>query len=166
MHLESAPQALPGCCFKCSAGMGSREFFIDFEFSMDFYGAVYICNECLTEMAHTAGFITPVEAEAFKKQIAELETDKFQLEVRLQGLERGLDGLRTAGYLADSTFNHSNQPDSLIDLGVPDRETHQVLPTGEEDVGSGTDRTPESDDDQDVGELRSGSKSKSFSLDI
>jgi len=97
MELMPEPMALPGCCFKCRAGSNNRDFFIDFDFSFDMHGAVYICNECLAEMAHAAGYILPEEARKLKLQLNLLIEENDELQTKVFGLEQAIDGLRIAG---------------------------------------------------------------------
>jgi len=97
MELMPEPMALPGCCFKCRAGSNNRDFFIDLQFNFDFHGAVYICNECILEMAHAAGYIAPDEAHQLKEKALILLEEKATLLEKIFGLEQAIDGLRIAG---------------------------------------------------------------------
>jgi hypothetical protein len=63
--------ALPGKCVSCGyAGgddglsAGYRRKFVDWNFSLDMYGAVVICMTCVTEMSKLVGYIPP---DAYKQ---------------------------------------------------------------------------------------------------
>lgn len=96
----TAPEALPGCCFICRGT--SREFFIDIDVDIQyperspFDGAAYLCSECLRELAQMAGYKVPEQVDQDKELINTLETLNFQLLTRVDGLEKAVDGLRTA----------------------------------------------------------------------
>lgn len=53
MGFEVQPLALPATCSKCGYGGNARRYF-DFNISVDFYGVVYLCDECFAEAI--AGF--------------------------------------------------------------------------------------------------------------
>lgn len=130
MELIPHPLALPGCCFKCRVGSESRDFFIDFDFSMDDFGAIIICDACVTEMAHAAGFITPTEASKYKQQNQDLLIENQEYLIRIEGLEQAIDGLRLAGV---SSRTYSEHHDS-----VDEQPTTVGSQAGESDVEPGT----------------------------
>jgi len=130
MELMPEPMALPGCCFKCRAGSNNREFFIDFEFSFDMHGAVYICNECLAEMAHAAGYITPDEARKYTFEVNFLREENSELTTKIFGLEQAIDGLRIAGRsIGIDPDAHASVPPS--DYDSQSREGQKQLEFGE-----------------------------------
>ena len=49
MRVIKHPSALPGKCGVC--GSAERQKFIDTNLSFDYYGALYICNQCVQAMA-------------------------------------------------------------------------------------------------------------------
>lgn len=60
-QLLSSPIATPGKCACC--GTATRPV-IDFGMTLEFYGAVYLCETCLTEAASTIGMRTAEEYDA------------------------------------------------------------------------------------------------------
>jgi len=160
MELLPEPIALPGCCFKCRAGSNSREFFIDFGFSFDDFGAVYICNECLAEMAHAANYVLPVEAQELKLRAALLLEENEELTTKIFGLEQAIDGLRIAGRSVGAV-PESNDP-------VPVSSVGEDAENGTAELGEGEGESSESLHDEGVAELSdddSGSESPaSFSF--
>lgn len=97
MELIPHPMALPGCCFKCRTGSENRDWFIDFNFSIDDFGAVIICNECIRQMAQVAGYFTPDQAAAMTEENRLLRIEIAAITIRAEGLEQAVDGLRLAG---------------------------------------------------------------------
>lgn len=51
------PVAAPGVCSLCGTAGGDGRKFIDFGKQLDWYGAVYFCETCFTEMAEALGLI-------------------------------------------------------------------------------------------------------------
>lgn len=153
MELMPEPMALPGCCFKCRTGSSSRDFFIDFDFSMDDFGAIYICNECLAEMAHTAGFVTPVEAQALKDRAKKIQEENEALVVRIFGLEQAIDGLRIAG----SGAGIDSEPDDDDSVLTESEES----PEGTGDMEQGEGEPSEPLHDEGVAELSDDDNSDS-----
>lgn len=51
------PIAAPGVCALCGTAGGDGLKFIDFGKQLDWYGAVYFCETCITEVSVALGFI-------------------------------------------------------------------------------------------------------------
>jgi hypothetical protein len=77
------PTAMPAKCRICSVGSDSdREWWIDTGVMEEWYGAVYYCSTCLTQMANMAGFLSIEQAaeldrdnQNVRKQLSDYETD-------------------------------------------------------------------------------------------
>jgi len=159
MELMPEPMALPGCCFRCRAGSNARDFFIDFQFSIDFHGAVYICNECLAEMAHEAGYILPEEARKLKFQLNLLMEENGELQTKIFGLEQAIDGLRIAG----RSLGAVSQPDDSDSV----HSTEEGPSEGQGELDFGTGESPEPMHDEGMAELSdddSGNTEFTFSI--
>ena len=87
----------PGVCRVC--GGASKPWYIDFGYNEEYYGAVYYCNECIAAMAEACGFLPPAARRIVEEKIQDLESRNFDLQVRTDGLEKALDGLRSAGFV-------------------------------------------------------------------
>lgn len=135
IELIPHPLALPGACFKCRCGSENRDWFIDLGFSMDDYGAVIICNECVIEMAYAAGMITSAHADQLNQKLSALTTENEELKIRNEGLEQAVDGLRLAGS-GSRTYSNTD-----LNLAVP--ESSEVSGEREEVVAGGTEGTLE-----------------------
>lgn len=145
MELMPEPMALPGCCFKCRAGSNNRDFFIDFEFSFDMHGAVYICNECVLEMAHAAGYIAPDEARKLMFEANFFKAEAEDLQTKVFGLEQAIDGLRIAG--------RSVGVDPRADADVPPSDDDSESPEGTGQLVEGEGESPEPVHDEGMAEL-------------
>lgn len=66
-RLLSSPLVVPGKCAVC--GSVNRPV-VDFDMTLEFYGAVYLCEICLTEAGRTIGLVTSEEHEQVKADSA------------------------------------------------------------------------------------------------
>jgi hypothetical protein len=140
--------AAPGVCRVC--GGASKDWYIDFGYNEEFYGAVYYCCQCIEEMAHTAGFLTPALKAQLENNLKELQSENFALKVRTDGLEKALDGLHSAGFLV------SRDPD-WVGFGVPEAASDRTdsESTPRDSLGAREGEAPEPSDEQGVADLRS-----------
>lgn len=111
------PTALPGCCYTCRTHEGP---FIDTDIQEDMYGAVYLCLQCLTEMAAEFGFTSPEVSDLLKQQIKLHEKKLLETGVMIAELKEENRGLKlaiahnTSGYDAGDVGQpvHDNEDDS------------------------------------------------------
>lgn len=68
---------LPSLCCICNFSADGKRRFLDFQMSVDIYGAVAICEECIAPVAKLFGFVS----------IDRLETSEAHLEAALQNVE-------------------------------------------------------------------------------
>lgn len=66
-------------CFKCRAGEGVRDFFVDLGFDTDYEGTVYLCNDCMADIGILSNTYITVPRhhqviEYLDKAIADLNT--------------------------------------------------------------------------------------------
>jgi len=54
------PPAAPGKCVVCgfSGDVEESRLFVDFGFDIDYYGVVYFCSLCMTEVANAIGYVS------------------------------------------------------------------------------------------------------------
>lgn len=149
MELTYSPSALPGSCYFC--GSGNREFYIDTNLSVEFHGAMYICNLCGNELALLMRYISHDEYKELKRQNESAHELVYQLRVKLDAAEEALRGLVNAGYRYDNG-DVIRSGGALLET-VPG--TEGAVSTGADELGEGEGTSSESSDDEDVGELRS-----------
>jgi hypothetical protein len=132
-RFQVVEQALmpPGVCRVC--GGASKPWYIDFGLNEEYYGAVYFCSECIGAMANAAGFLTPAEKTRLEQRIEQLETELFETKVRADGLERGLDGLRSAGFLVsrDPGWADGGVPETPVSGAGSEQEAGDLVGTRE-----------------------------------
>lgn len=148
MKLVDTPTALPGSCKICGTGDPGRGPFLDTLTSEEYHGAVYYCRECCLEIARLFGCLPPNECQILKDTNETLQERVANQVKTIDGLERAIDGLRSAGY--------SN---GLSDLPYPSFAPVQVSDERSEGtespVGTGTGTPDESSDDEGMEQLHS-----------
>lgn len=80
------------------------------------FGAVYICDQCVIEMANLFGFVTTKEIKILKEQKAKFEKQKLELETEVKELRNSLESLITANSVAglDNGSNSSKSRKSKV----------------------------------------------------
>ena len=75
--VHNVPPAAPGKCVVCGFGGKDDRVYIDFGFDLDFYGVVYFCSECMTEVANGIGFVSA-------DQYVRMQTENMKLHDQLR----------------------------------------------------------------------------------
>lgn len=155
MELTHNPVALPGSCYFCPGSV--RPWYIDTQCQVEYHGAMYICNECLTHMAHLAGYVTPEEAEDLKINLAFAQKNEYELHVQVDALEKAINELTRAGYPSGGADLRAYHVDVVSpQVGISD--TYRT----EEELGVGEGETSESPPDEDVAGLRTNQQSTEY----
>lgn len=143
MRLTYSPEALPGSCFVC--GSASRESYIDPNISIEFHGAIFLCNLCVAEAGRLLGFATPEDVKKIVNQNEELKTQSYKYKRQLDGLEMALNGFTLA--------RGTGGVDSIgsVDLSPPEPDSDQYQ--REVDLGAGAGESPEPSNDEGMAEL-------------
>lgn len=170
------PQAAPGECLLCRGEASNRQWFVDTGISWDFHGAIYICNECVLEITHILGFITPQEAIELKADRNVLAGEVHHLNVQLaalRSLENAVDDFLESRSRLSDLRSSSSVPISLEPTASDSVESTDGGAAGgsspaEEPMGDGAGEAPEPDDDEGMAELHSdaGPDGSEFSLNI
>lgn len=79
--------ALPSKCTGCGFDADGRKEFLDTTASLDFYGAVLFCEDCVREMAATVGMVNPDNEIALSEALSQLTKENDLLEQRVEALE-------------------------------------------------------------------------------
>ena len=128
IKLLSNPDALPAKCAICGYPGGDQRKFVDFGLDIDYYGVIYLCTDCMNEIAVGIGYLLP---EVVTKITAENELLKEALKVA-QADQEILYELRTHLGLFSGTIHGPVLDESLVDtdpidvveeINEPDRET-------------------------------------------
>lgn len=83
MQFTKFPPALPGSCVICNTVSNGSKNFLDPSWSLDYYGALYFCTDCLTPMSHAIGFV-----EVSRLLDAEREAEELTFALRAAEDER------------------------------------------------------------------------------
>jgi hypothetical protein len=157
----------PGTCCTCGTVTGTD--FADLDVSIDWFGALYLCESCIMQAATVFGGISNVEEEALRDEIKTLTdlVNVTQSEVsRLEKLNESYrtiadDLRRSSGIAVDAPAYLYDEPDPDepdSDAGEVDGDVHDgpddsaVEDTGVSEPsfpesGPGDTEDPESDDD-------------------
>lgn len=142
VQVVDAPVAHPGFCALCGSPGGDGRKFIDTQWSPEeFYGVVYYCTYCFSEIANQVGYQTTDQVMDTQRRLVETENRLREVLDECANLRIAVDALAASGY---------SVPDDGED-GVEDSVEH----TGGE---SGT--------DEPVDESGSSDLSKAPDLDL
>lgn len=104
-------QQLPHKCCACSRyGSNIPEEpleFIDFNLDIEFYGKIFICVDCVREMANQLGFMDPSQVKQLVAKKSELIGDVSNLLNENKELRDALAGFRTVFGSSDTTVSDS-----------------------------------------------------------
>lgn len=134
------PDAQPGKCRLCGVGSDSdRTWWIDTGVMEEWYGAVYYCSVCFTQMADMVGFLSPEQATKLK-----VENDGLREQIRIH--EDSLDRLLSFGIDVRAAINSVQDLDVRpLSEGSGGRiELEGTLASGQSVVVSGPDDIPTS----------------------
>lgn len=84
----------PNKCMACGSFHGT---FIDFGLNDDWYGAVYFCSDCVSDMATQLGYASPSQRRALISSNQIHLEKRHQLEEELKRYKDAVDALGTIG---------------------------------------------------------------------
>jgi hypothetical protein len=134
-RVVDVPEALPGQCYFC--GSASKEKYLDFGTSQEFYGALYGCNECMFAAAKLLGFLSPIEVETLVREHRERSEALSILQIQHQALEEAMQNLVVAGF---------GNKDKMVTYGIDDRGSMYTL--DDSGVPAVLDASEQSDEDE------------------
>lgn len=114
-RIEDVPRTQPGKCANCGASKNDGRRYVDFGLLVDWYGTVYLCGECLHDVASEMGLFNDLEQElAEVKERVQSGEALSEEGVRIySALVSDFEGLKA--YYADL---HSVRDDTIPDTGV------------------------------------------------
>lgn len=95
MQVLQLPTSLPGKCSLCGASDNNdgREY-VDIGFELDFYGVIYFCTHCFSEISTAVGFFSSdkyhtknAELESVEIKLSQVEAENVKLRVALSQLD-------------------------------------------------------------------------------
>lgn len=104
--LRSNELTTPGCCISCGNSSGE---FIDFGYTVEFWGAAYFCvDTCFREAANTFDYISPeqhskitIETALYKKENEELKLQVSEMKRVLATIVDNLSSTNSSGLIVD-----------------------------------------------------------------
>lgn len=143
---------MPAC------GSATRQRYIDTGLQFEFYGAVFICDLCLGEMARLLGFLEPDNVQALKDRLEEALNDNYLLTRQVDGLRMAVDGLSLARGAGGT---------DTVGAALLAAQDDSVEPSdGVDGVDPGAVGPPESLHDEGVAELSDDEGGNEFRLSI
>lgn len=121
MKILENPVALPGKCACCGASDNDDgRKYVDIGFELDFYGVVYFCTHCLSEIAAAVGYVAPslfkvVEEENFElaNKVSGLSAENVKLRVALDHLD--FLGTGSDSDVSTTVVEESTEPKRPVD---------------------------------------------------
>lgn len=133
------PELAPGVCFlNGCVGDGKRKF-IDFGKNIEWYGVVYICTECIVEVAQAADYIPVAKFDELHNAHRQLMVKHNQLQAKYAPFEEAINNV---------VESRNSMPDVAFDMlrnrvsGVEESEEQRV---DNNETVSGESETNESD---------------------
>lgn len=130
-----SPPMLPAVCWICNGNPDGVKKFFDIGMQQEYYGAVYICSDCMDPLAHALEYVELERFEGLQRAFAHIKDENKALKEELANAHRALDSLSVV------------RPDLDIDGSVSDEtlfeitETPGRLVTEREDDEQGTDES-------------------------
>lgn len=113
-QIVDRPVILPQKCMLCSAGSEDRKY-VDMDRSVDRYGRLYLCSECVKEVAKLCHYV-PFRELAVAEKKNELFLSKIEgYQLKVQELKNVINSLRSL----DSS-------DTKPDTSIPEKPSEPV----------------------------------------
>lgn len=108
------PKAAPGKCVICgfAGGVGTDgRKFIDFQFDLDFFGAIIFCEHCFTAGVNALGYLSPQQTTDLKFNLQDLGEKLQRVLAENDKLRSALDSL---SFLPSSSDSNSSSTDEKL----------------------------------------------------
>lgn len=142
---------LPGNCYRCGGTPQIREWFMDLEYNEDYFGHLYLCNECVTTWVTECGFLSE---EEYERRSERLLKENQELRNKVDDLELVYSNLAECG-INLSTLAYCLR--DFLDVKVHDRLASEFPDSDEGDASR------ESGNDERIDEQDSSGESGSIS---
>jgi hypothetical protein len=128
--IQGTPPAAPGKCVVCGTTEGPQ---IDINFDIDFYGAVYFCRNCLTQVANALEYKSPSQWRMAQEELQAKRDEIHKWRTMYDELKSALD---SANVLRDFV----SRIDGLA--SVPVEDTTKPAEVAEQPVKQNSKRRP------------------------
>lgn len=118
---------LPSKCSSCGCGSNGRKRFVDWNCSIDYHGAVVLCEDCALEVVSLFGYSHPKLVSRLEKRAAEIQEENLELKTQIEALKNvvAVFNLRSP----DSSNSDSADEPTLFDEDFSKNESSAVDPT-------------------------------------
>jgi hypothetical protein len=129
------PELAPGVCFiNGCVGDGKRKF-IDFGKNLEWYGVIYICTECIVEVAQAADYIPVASFDALYAEHRKLQVTFDQLKVKYEPFEKAIHNVvesRTS--MPDLDIDNMRSRLSGVENSEDERNANEKSTVGESET--------------------------------
>jgi hypothetical protein len=147
-RILAVPDVAPAECANCGSSKNDGRGYIDFGLQIDWHGVVYLCGNCLFDIAKAMRLFEKIEKELedARSKIASLEGFREEGEQLHEGVRNSINSLREYYeriYTHNISFN-SGDPNSGSSVDVGANETASTEPTVNESEQGTTKQTTSS----------------------
>lgn len=122
VQVIKTPIASPGTCVLCGTSGDEKRTFIDFGKQLDWYGAIYFCNECIREVSLAIGYIPVDGFDQLHNDYRKLSIEYDQLVERYKVVKGAMGSLLADSDVVDdssiSDISSVEKPAELVESNV------------------------------------------------
>ena len=97
---------LPGTCVVCGSPGGDGRKFVDIDFDIEFYGAVYFCTNCTGELVAALGCALPEQVEVLNTELEVLKSQRLEARNKEKLVDDFLVDLFSLGAMYRTSVDH------------------------------------------------------------
>jgi hypothetical protein len=129
VQVLQTPMAAPFRCAVCgfsgglqSNGSKDKRVFIDFNFTIDYYGQVIFCSECIVAVANSIGYLSANQAEELRQHVAFQEDQLISLRDENVHLRHAISALSNSSHDSMVLKSMATSPDDEPGPTDPDAD--------------------------------------------
>lgn len=128
VHILDLPVASPGHCAICGSVGGDGRKFIDWSFALDWFGAVYLCTICMTEVVEKTNLYVAIgRFKALEESVAYYTGT---IDTLSEENSRLRDALRVFGSMSDLLQRDSSPSLSALQVAADNDKSNTVSESG------------------------------------
>lgn len=97
VRIYNAPINPPGICAVCGSSNNEDRDFMDIGIDLEWYGTVYFCTFCLSEVMNHLGYLTPEQVSSLEDENNILRERVLELSLKEQAIEQFIGAARSSG---------------------------------------------------------------------
>lgn len=118
----------PACCASCG-GSDAERAYLDLGMFIDYYGQVYFCKNCVSDMAERIGLLNETEIEFLKHFNETVIAELAELKIRYEEEHGELEHYRA---LFNANGSRISESSSVVDSEESESSSKSVIESGEE----------------------------------